>query len=110
MRSLLMLLQILFTTALIGGFWLWWQLQHVLSGYPPNGGFLLWWHELGGQFELTLLEVQMLYPILWWFTRKQPWSPFWRAWRNTHLALVFLLLLVTGLAFLATPDLSGNWG
>jgi hypothetical protein len=110
MRNLFMLLQVLFTTALLGGFWIWWQLQHVLSGYPSDGGFLLRWHELGEQLEFYLLEVQVLYPILWWITRKQQWSHFWRTWRNVHLALVILLLLVTGLAFLATPDLGGNWG
>jgi hypothetical protein len=100
MRSLIILLQVLFTTALLGGFWIWWQLQHVLSGYPPDGGFLLWWRELGEQLEFYLLEVQVLYPILWWSTSKLPWSPFWRTWRMIHLALVLLLLLATGLAWL----------
>ena len=110
MRSLMILLQVLFTTALLGGFWIWWQLQHVLSGYPPDGGFLLWWRELGEQLEFYLLEVQVLYPILWWLTSKLPWSPFWRTWRMIHLALVLLLLIATGLAWLAMPDLSGSWG
>jgi hypothetical protein len=27
-----------------------------------------------------------------------------------HLALVLLLLIATGLAWLAMPDLSGSWG
>ena len=110
MRSLFILLQVIFTTALIGGLWLWWQLQHVLSGYPPDGGFLLWWHELEGQPEFHLLFIQLAYPLLWWVSRGIAWSTFWRTWRSTHLALVLLLLLATGLLWLATPDLGGHWG
>ena len=105
------LLQVLFSVALTGGFWLWWVLDHVGHGYPPQeAGFVRWWHGLDGQPEFYLLLVQVLYPLLWWLSRKLPWTPFWRVWRTVHLALVLLLMLVTGLLFLATPDLGGHWG
>ncbi|MEZ4755726.1 MAG: hypothetical protein R2817_02740 [Flavobacteriales bacterium] len=104
------ILLFLFSVALVGGFWLWWMLYHVGHGYPPEGGFLLWWHELEGQPEFYLLGFQMAYPLCWWLSRKLPWSPFWRIWRRIQLALVLLLLLATGLALLATPDLGGHWG
>lgn len=105
------LLQVLFSLALAGGFWLWWVLEHVGHGYPPEeAGFLRWWHGLDGQPEFHLLLVQVLYPLLWWLSRKVPWHPFWRTWRLVHLVLVLGLILVTGLLFLATPDLGGHWG
>ena len=110
MRSFFMLLQVLFTTALVGGFWLWWQLDHVGHGMPPEDGFLRWWHDLEGQPEFYLLFIQLAYPLLWWVSRGIAWSAFWRNWRSVHLALVLLLLLATGLLFLATPDLGGHWG
>jgi hypothetical protein len=110
MMQLHRLLLVLFSTSLVFGFWLWWVLEHVGHGYPPEAGFLRWWHELDGQPEFDLLLVQMAYPLYWWLSRKLPWSPFWRIWRRTQLALVLLLFLVVGLAFLATPDLGGHWG
>ncbi len=106
----LYLLQTLFSVALTVGFYLWWALDHVGHGYPPEAGFLRWWHGLEGQPEFHLLLVQLLYPLLWWLTRKAPWPPCWRAWRSVHLVLVLLLVLATGLLWLATPDLSGHWG
>ena len=78
MRALLLLLQLLFTTALVGGFWLWWMLDHVGHGYPPEGGFLRWWHELDGQPEFYLLFAQLIYPLYWRINRDIGWSPFWR--------------------------------
>jgi hypothetical protein len=110
MIHLLRLIQLAFTVSLLGGFWIWWMLFHVWNGYPPDGGFLLWWHDLGEQLEFHLLEAQLAYPLYWWLSRKQTWSNFWRTWRMIHLALVLLLLLATGLAWLATPDLGGHWG
>lgn len=110
MRALLLLLQLLFTAALVGGFWLWWMLDHVGHGYPPTGGFLLWWHELDGQPEFYLLLAQLIYPLYWRISRDMGWSPFWRAWRAIHLVLVILLVLAVGLLWLATPDLGGHWG
>lgn len=107
---LLKLLQILVSVSLIGGLWLWWTLHHVGHGYPPEGGLLRWWHSLEGQPEFHLLFAQLAYPLYWWLSRKLPWSAFWRAWRNAHLALVILLVLATGLALLATPDMGGYWG
>ncbi len=107
----LCLLQALFSLALTLGFYLWWVLDHTGHGYPPEKpGFLRWWQGLEGQPEFYLLEAQLLYPLLWWLSRKLPWSVFWRAWRMVHLVLVLLLLLSTGLLWLATPDLGGNWG
>lgn len=110
MRRLSTLLQVLFTTALVGGFWIWWVLDHVGHGIRPESGFLLWWHELEGQPEFHLLLGQLAYPIYWWFTRSIAWSAFWLTWRVMHLALVLLLILATGLLWLATPDLGGHWG
>ena len=110
MRSLLLLLQLLFTTALVGGFWLWWMLDHVGHGYPPEGGFLRWWHELDGQPEFYLLFAQLIYPLYWRISRDIGWSPFWRTWRAIHFVLVILLVLAVGLLWLATPDLGGHWG
>lgn len=106
----LRLIQVMFTITLLGGFWLWWMLDHVGHGIPPEGGFLRWWHELDGQPEFHLLTVQLAYPVLWWLTRRLPWSPFWRSWRVVHLVLVLWLILCTGLLLLATPDLGGHWG
>lgn len=103
-------LLVLFTAALLSGFWLWWMLDHVGHGYPPESGFLRWWHDLGGQPEFLLLLAQLAYLPYWWFTRRSPWSRFWRIWRDVQLALVLLLLLSVGIGFLATPDLGGHWG
>lgn len=110
MTHLQRLLLVLFSVSLVGGFWLWWMLHHVGHGYPPEAGFLRWWHELDGQPEFHLLFVQLAYPLHHWLTRKLDWSPFWRIWRWIQLALVLLLILATGLAWLATPDLGGHWG
>ena len=110
MMHLHRLLQVLFTVALVGGFWLWWVLDHVGHGHRPESGFLRWWHELDGQPEFYLLIGQLAYPVYWWLSRKLRWSAFWSTWRATHLALVLLLLLLTGLMWLATPDLGGHWG
>lgn len=107
----LCLMQVLFSVALTGGFYLWWMLDHTGHGLRPHEeSFLRWWHGLEGQPEFELLLVQVLYPLLWWLSRKLPWPPFWRAWRNVHLALVLLLVLATGWLWLATPDLGGHWG
>lgn len=107
----LYLLQTVFSLALTGGFYLWWMLDHTGHGYPPQEeGFLKWWHGLEGQPEFFLLLAQLLYPVLWWLSRKAPWPAFWRVWRNAHLALVVLLVLAAGLLWLATPDLGGHWG
>ncbi len=103
-------LQLLFTVALVVGFRLWWVLDHVGHGYPPNGVFLRWWHDAEGQPEFHLLFAQLAYPLYWCSSRKLPWSAFWRTWRMVHLALVLMLLLATGLAWLTTPDLGGHWG
>lgn len=103
-------LQVLYSIALTGGFYLWWVLDHVGHGLPPEDGFLRWWHELDGQPEFFLLMAQVPYPLLWWVSRKLPWSSFWRMWRAAHLVFVLLLLLGTGLLWLATPDLGGHWG
>lgn len=110
MIHLFSLIQLLFTAALLGGFWLWWVLDHVGHGYPPDGAFLRWWHALEGQPEFYLLIAQLTFPIYWWLTRNAGWSAFWRTWRWVHLSLVVLLILGTGLLWLATPDLSGPWG
>lgn len=107
----LCLVQGLFSVALTGGFYLWWVLDHTRHGLrPQEEGFLRWWHGLEGQPEFLLLFVQVLYPLLWWLSRKLPWPPFWRTWRNVHLALVLLLVLATGLLWLTTPELGGHWG
>jgi hypothetical protein len=110
MRLLHRLLQVVFSVSLFGGFWLQWMLHHMGHGYPPEGGFLRWWHSLDGQPEFMLLFAQLGYPLYWWMSRKLSWSAFWHTWRNVHLALVLLLLLATGLAVLATPELGGHWG
>lgn len=108
---LLYLVQTLFSAAFSLGFYLWWVLEHVGHGYPPEQeGFLRWWHGLNGQPEFHLLMAQLLYPLFWWLSRKAPWPVFWRYWRNLHLVLVVLLVLATSLLWLATPDLGGNWG
>lgn len=104
------LILLLFALALMGGFWLWWTLDHVGHGHPPEGGFLQGWHELDGQPEFLLLFAQLAYPVYGWLTKGLGWSPFWRTWRMIHLVLVLLLLLATGIGFLATPDLGGHWG
>jgi NhaP-type Na+/H+ or K+/H+ antiporter len=110
MNHLLRVIQILFSISLVSGFWLWWMLDHVGHGYRPESGFLRWWHDLEGQPEFLLLLVQLAYPLNWWLSRNLSWSAFWRTWRTIHLALVLLLLLAIGLAWLATPDLGGHWG
>jgi hypothetical protein len=103
-RSLLLA----FTGCLVLGLWLWWELVHVRSGFPPmEPGFLKWWYELEGQPELDLFLVQIGYPVFWWFTRQQEWTGFWAVWRMAQLIAVIALLLVFGLLFLATPDVSG---
>jgi hypothetical protein len=104
------LLQVLFTVALVGGFWIWWVLDHVGHGYRPEAGFLRWWHDLEGQPEFHLLIAQLAYPVYWWLTRKLNWSPFWHWWRMVNLWLVILLFLSSALLLLATPDLGGHWG
>ena len=70
------LLQVLFTVALVGGFWLWWVLDHVGYGYPPEDDFLRWWHELDGQPEFYLLIGQLAYPVYWWLSRMLRWAAF----------------------------------
>jgi hypothetical protein len=110
MMHLHRLLLVLFSVALVGGFFIWWMLFHVWNSYSPDDGFLRWWYELDGQPEFYLLEVQLAYPVYWWLSRKMNWGPFWYWWRMVHLWLVTLLILATGLAWLATPDLGGHWG
>ena len=110
MKIVLHLVQLLFTLAPIGGFWLWWVLDHVGHGLRPEGGFLRWWHDLEGQPEFFLLFAQLAYPLFWWLSRKVAWTGIWRTWRTIHLWLVLLLLLAVGIGWLATPDLGGHWG
>jgi hypothetical protein len=110
MMHVLRLLQVLVSGALVGGFWLWWVLDHVGHGIRPESGFLRWWHELDGQPEFYLLLVQLAYPVYWWFSRNLPWTRFWRGWRTVHFVLVVILYAMTGLLWLATPDLGGHWG
>jgi len=43
MMHVLRLLQVLFTGALVGGFRLWWVLDHAGHGIHPESGFLRWW-------------------------------------------------------------------
>ncbi|HEY0977055.1 MAG TPA: hypothetical protein VGE21_06250 [Flavobacteriales bacterium] len=104
------LVRMLFTIALVGGFALWWQLDHVGLGHQPAPGFLRWWYGLEGQPEFDLLTGQLLFPLFWWVGRKWPWSSFWRTWSTVHLVAVGLLILVTLIMLLATPDIGGHWG
>lgn len=104
------LVQCLFTISFVGGFALWWQLDHVGHGYRPESGFLRWWHQLDGQPEFHLLFAQLLFPLFWWLGRRWRWSAFWRTWSTVHLWATILLTAVTLLMLLATPDLGGHWG
>ena len=106
----LQFLQVLFSIALLSGFTLWYILDHTLHGYAPESPFLRWWHDLPDQPEFDLMLAQLAYPPLWWISRGLPWNTFWRTLRSVHLGLVLLLLLATGLLYLATPDLGGHWG
>jgi len=65
---------------------------------------------LDGQPEFYLLWVQLAYPVYWRFSRNLSWTRFWLSWRTIHLVLVIILCAMTGLLWLATPDLGGNWG
>lgn len=108
MGTLLRSLLLAFTGCLLLGLWLWWELQHVRSGYPPmEPGFLKWWSDLEGQPELDLFLLQLGYPVFWWFTRKHPWSGFWGGLRKAHLIAVIALVSGLVLLFLTTPDVSG---
>ena len=104
LRSLLMLYALCFWL----GLWLWWELQHVRSGFPPEGpGFLKWWHHVEGQPELNLFLLQLGYPLFWWFTRKPAWTGIWGWLRKAHGIAVVVLVVALLLLFLATPDVSG---
>ncbi len=108
MACLLRTLLLAFVGCLVLALWLWWQLEHLLSGFPPaEPGFLKWWYDLEGQPELDLFLVQLGYPLFWWFTRGSAWTGFWGWLRSAHLIAVVALLLGIGLLFLATPDVSG---
>ncbi|MCC7501034.1 MAG: hypothetical protein IT229_00800 [Flavobacteriales bacterium] len=103
MRGLLLL----FIGCLWLGMWLWWQLIHLRSGYPPmEPGFLKWWSDLEGQPELDLFLLQFGYPVFWWFTRKIAWTGIWSWLRKVHLIAVIALAVTLLLMLLATPDVS----
>ena len=108
MPFLLRTLLLAFVGCLWLGLWLWWELEHLRSGFPPEGpGPLRWWYDLEGQPELDLFLVQLSYTVFWWLTRKHAWTGFWALLRKAHLFAVFALLLAIGLLFLVTPDVSG---
>jgi hypothetical protein len=57
MIHLLRVIQILFSVSLVGGFWLWWMLDHVGHGYPPEaasyGGGTNWMGNRSSIYSLS---------------------------------------------------------
>ena len=104
----LRLILLVFVACFWLGLWLWWQIVHLLSGFPPTEpGFLRWWYDLEGQPELDLFLLQLGYPVFWWFTRKPAWTGFWGWLRKAHGIALIALVVALLLLFLATPDVSG---
>lgn len=60
-----------------------------------------------GTMVLAILGLQLTYPLFLWATAGQAWKGAWRMLRTAHGITIVLVLLVIGLAFLATPDVSG---
>lgn len=108
MACLLRTVLLAFVGCLVLALWLWWELQHIRSGCPPDEpGFLKWWYDLEGQPELDLFLIQLGYPVFWWFTRNPAWTGSWGWLRKAHGIAAIYLVLALLLLFLATPDVSG---
>lgn len=60
-----------------------------------------------GTLVIALLCLQLTYPLFLWTTASQAWRGAWRVLRIAHGITLILVLLVIGIAFLATPDVSG---
>lgn len=105
--------QALLTLVFVGAVWIHVVLRGPYGGNskPTEPGFLQWWYDLPGHFEFNLILLQLAYPLFWWFTRKQPWPPFWRVLRVVHLigALIVLLLVLFFFLFAWIMDMEGGW-
>lgn len=60
-----------------------------------------------GTLVIALLCLQLTYPLFLWVTAAQALKGAWRVLRIAHGITLILVLLVIGIAFLATPDVSG---
>lgn len=110
---LLIALQALLTIVFAGAVWLHLVLRGPFGANerPTEPGFLQWWYDTPGHVEFNFILLQLLYPLFWWFTRKQPWPRFWRVVRTIHLiaALAVVLLVVLFFVFFGLMYLEGGW-
>lgn len=60
-----------------------------------------------GTVVLAILCLQLTYPLFLRATAAQAWTGAWRVLRIAHGITFVVVLLVIGIAFLATPDVSG---
>lgn len=105
--------QALLTALFIGAVWIHIVLRGAYgsNSRPTEPGFLQWWHDLPGHMEFNLILLQVLYPLFWWLTRKQPWPRFWRVVRMVHLigALAVASLIVLFFLFAWMMEMEGGW-